>query len=577
MDQDFQEQIYFGGPIYTMESNQKVEAIAVRHGKIVTTGSKANCLSALGHAPKEIHLEGRTLLPGFIDTHLHPFLMMYFALNLDLKDVTTLDKLAQALKAKARSVGPDNWVVGLQFDEQALSPPELPPLSFLDEVCPNNLLVILMHNGHMAIGNSLAMKKAQLTPETKAPAGGEIDRTLQGKLRGVFRETAMHLLTNAIPRPAMKDIEEGSKQVFQTLLSYGITSAGVIIQAGAEGPAGSSGSLEVPLLLGCSDFIPLNLNVYVVSNHPKQVLALRKALSQRDPNVDLNIAGLKIFADGTFGSCTACMIQPFSDAEDKKGYMTLGEDEIYKRMVAAHNAGLQIAVHAIGDRGNQKCIALYKKLLEEYPRQNHRHRIEHASLLDGKMIQEIKQLGLVISTQPLFVRSEKAWLHKRLGHERSQYVYPFKDLFDHQVPTAGASDAPIESANVMEAIQCSITRDGFETHQCLSVQEAIEMFTTKAAYIQFEDHLKGSIAPGRRADFTILTEDPWQTPVEEIGQILVDETIIAGVSRYRRHQPEETPKGKLQWGPFLGKYFNYLVARALPSPLLQSKQPRNNS
>jgi predicted amidohydrolase YtcJ len=193
---------------------------------------------------------------------------------------------------------------------------------------------------------------------------------------------------------------------------------------------------------------------------------------------------------------------------------------------------MQIAIHAIGDRANRLCIDLYERLLTEYPREDHRHRIEHASLLSDDMIEDMARLGLVVSTQPLFIESEKSWLHKRLGAERARMTYPLRSLMDGGVKVAGASDAPVEDVNVIRAIDCCVSRQGFEPHQGISAAEAIRMFTLDAAYAQFEDHIKGSITVGKRADLVVLSANPATVVPDKIPEIRVLKTICKGEVLY---------------------------------------------
>ena len=209
-------------------------------------------------------------------------------------------------------------------------------------------------------------------------------------------------------------------------------------------------------------------------------------------------------------------------------------DELYRRMLAAHLSGLQICVHAIGDEANRLCAELFSRLLTEHPLPSHRHRIEHASILDEETIARIARLGLVVSTQPLFIHSEKHWLHKRLGPERAKRTYPFRAMLDAGIHLAGASDAPIESTDVLHAIHCCITREGFEPQQGITVMEALRMFTIDAAYAQFEESVKGSLTPGKRADMVVLSSNPLTTPTNEIRSIRVENTIVGGVTIYTR-------------------------------------------
>ena len=197
-------------------------------------------------------------------------------------------------------------------------------------------------------------------------------------------------------------------------------------------------------------------------------------------------------------------------------------------MRAAHAAGLQICVHAIGDAAIERCVALFEKLLSEAPRADHRHRIEHASLVSPALAARIAKLGLCISTQPLFIHSEKAWLGRRLGPERARDVYPLRSLLDAGIVVGGASDAPVESLDVLHAIQCCVTREGFETQQSISPLEALRLFTRDAAYLQFEEHEKGTLAAGKRADLVVLSASPLAVLPDRIAGIRVLRTVAAG-------------------------------------------------
>jgi len=205
---------------------------------------------------------------------------------------------------------------------------------------------------------------------------------------------------------------------------------------------------------------------------------------------------------------------------------------MYSRMAAAHNAGEQIAIHSIGDASTRTCVDLFDRLLKEYPNSAHRHRLEHASQLDSQLIKDIARLNLVVSTQPMFIHSEKKWLPKRLGPERIKWTYAFRSLLDAGVIVAGASDAPIEELNVLQAIGCCVTRDGFVPQQGITVEEAIRLFTINAAYAQFEESVKGSLSTGKRADMVILDKSLISVLPHEIKNIQIKQTICGGTPIY---------------------------------------------
>jgi hypothetical protein len=421
--------------------------------------------------------------------------------------------------------------VGLQLQDEDLAERRLPTRAELDAACPERPVVVVEHDGHSAIGNGAALAAAGIRAGTPDPPGGRIARGPDGAPLGPVYETAAQLLLGAVPGPELERLRATARSTFARLPAHGITSAGVIVQTDDEGPAGAAGSLEsvaLQLLLGEAPFATYTI---LVGKSVGAAVAARTT-PLHDPAAGRRVGGFKIFADGTFGSCTACMREPFADRPGERGLMTLDDAEILARMRAAHAAGLQICVHAIGDAAVERCVALFARLLSDAPRRDHRHRIEHASCIPPELLPRIAALGLCVSTQPLFIHSEKTWLHRRLGAERARHTYPLRALLDAGVVVGGASDAPVESLDVLHAIQCCVTREGFEPQQALTPAEALALFTRDAAFIQHEDAEKGTLAPGKRADLALLSESPLRVAPERIAGIRVLRTVVAGRSVY---------------------------------------------
>jgi len=529
-------ELYFGGGIFTVDdANPLAEAVAVKDGMILAVGSIEKCKAALGQGYASCDLQGGTMLPGFIDTHFHPLMKIYYDMNADLRGARSMEELQERLRKLAKPEEPDAWVMGLDFDENWMDVPKLPTRRDLDLACPNNPTIVIKHDGHMVIANTKAIQISHVTASTLNPDGGIIDREPDGFPAGPFREAASQLVKESIPLPSMDSLEEGAKFTFKNMAACGITSAGGIIQTSEEGPIGALGSFEVGILSALIEHSCVNLfGILLAKDHESVVSAKQTSLHQAEPGGH-HIGAVKIYADGTFGSHTALMREPFSDLPDKKQLMTMSDTkELYRRMVFAHKAGLQIAIHSIGDASNRICVDLYEQLLNQFPRPVHRHRIEHASVLDYDTIADMKRLGIIVSVQPLFIHSEKHWLHKRLGFERAKITYPFRSLAEAGVKVAGASDAPIESIDVLHAIQCCVTREGFEPQQGISAEQAIRMYTTNAAYAQFEEEVKGSITPGKRADLVVLDQNPLKVSPDLIGKIQVLKTIRKGKVTYQR-------------------------------------------
>lgn len=527
--------LYTGGEIVTLDpARPRVAALATAGGRIVAIGDAEACRSALRVEARDfahVDLRGRALLPGFIDTHLHPIMLAYFDANADLRGVRSIGALQAKLREAAASMAPGEWLVGLQLQDEDLAEGRLPTRAELDAACADRPVVVVEHDGHSAVGNGAALAAAGIVAGTPDPAGGRIARDANGAPLGPCFESAAQKLLGAVPSPSLDRMREIARRSFARLPAHGITSAGVILQTDDEGPAGAAGSLEaiaMQLLLGDAPFATYAI---LVGRSVDAAIAAR-ATPLHDPARGRRVGGFKIFADGTFGSCTACMREPFSDRPGERGMMTLDDDALFARMRAAHAAALQICVHAIGDEAIERCIGHFERLLAEAPRTDHRHRIEHASLVPPELIARIAALGLCVSTQPLFIHSEKSWLHRRLGTERARHTYPLRALLDAGIPVGGASDAPVESLDVLHAIQCCITREGFEPQQALSPAEALHLYTGGAARIQFEEGEKGRLAAGMRADLVVLSASPLAVPPDRIASLRVLRTVTGGTVAY---------------------------------------------
>ncbi|RJP33606.1 MAG: amidohydrolase [Actinobacteria bacterium] len=519
-----------GGDIVTMdEALPRAEAVAVSEGRIAAVGALDACRSALGGHYEAIDLKGGALLPGFIDTHIHPVLLIYFDMNLDLRGVTSIPGLQERIRAAAAALAPGEWLVGLQFDEESLREKRLPSRHDLDRASPDHPLAIIKHDGHTLVANTAAIAACSVGASTPDPEGGLIDREPGGYPAGPFREAAATILKDRLPLPDLQSFLAGAESAFLKLAACGITSVGAVLQTGEEGPAGAQGAFDITLMQLLLEKIPLSLyGMLIASDYGQVEAALQSALHQPDSGAGHRIGAVKIFADGTFGSRTAYMEEPYADDPHMHGFLTTPEEEIYRRMTMAHRAGLQVAIHAIGDAGNRVCVELFERLLAEHPRPHHRHRLEHASQLSRELISSMARLGIVVSTTPMYILSEKDWLHRRLGYERTKWTYPLRSLLEAGVKVAGASDGPIESTDVLRAVQCCVTREGFETQQSISAARALRMYTCDAAYSQFEEDVKGDISAGKRGDLVVLRANPLSVPPREIGDIPVELTIAGG-------------------------------------------------
>lgn len=531
--------VFHGGDIITMNDSQpSVEAVAIKDEKIMATGKLEKIEDTIKEEYELVDLKGKCLLPGFIDSHLHPIAYLFFLFNLDLANIKSLSELKEVLKNASKEHSSEELIVGLSLKEEEFEDPNeriLPNKWDLDEACPNTPVFLLRYDGHIGIANTKALELAGIDETTQVPEGGEIRKNEKGEITGILSEHATSLVLSKITLPEPEVIHEYAETAFMNLAERGLTSLHGIVQLEAGAEMGDVGAFEVPIFKSILHKIPQNWYSLIFANKPKKLKRVKKPpLDGGREDSKFKVGCLKLFADGTYGSATAYMFEPFTDQPDKTGFMVETPEKIYEKMKIAHNLGFQIGIHTIGDRGNRIIVDLYKKLLEEFPRKDHRHRIEHASSLTPDVIKDMSELGIIAACQPPFINSEYSWLPKRLGEKRCKQAYPIKSLVDEGVIISSGSDCPIEDPSVILGLHALVTRNGFVPEECISMEEALKTYTINAAYAAFEENIKGSIEVGKLADLVILDKNPLKVKKEDIKGIKVIETIIRGKTIFKK-------------------------------------------
>jgi predicted amidohydrolase YtcJ len=520
------------------EKQPTVEAVGIKGEKIIATGSLVQVNQIMGKDTQLIDLKETCLLPGFIDCHMHPMTLVFFSINLDLFNIKSLRELKEILRETASRKEKGKLILGLRLNEENFDLSVLPSRWDLDDACPENPVFLLRYDSHIGVANSKALELVSISTKTTIPEGGELRTNNLGELTGVISENALTLVYSKIDKyvlPELNVFRESTERAFNKLAEKGITSIHGIIQLGKTRDSGSLGSVETPLFKSVQEKICQNWYGIISTETPKKLLKIKKKpLDGGKEDSKFKVGCLKVYLDGTFGAKTACMWEPFSDAPDMCGFCVIDEEEVYEKMKDAHNNGFQIATHVIGDKGNRICVDLYKRLLEEFPRKDHRHRIEHASMLTDDVIEDMNKYGIIASCQPPFINSEYTWLEKRIGKERCKYTYPMKSIIDKGVVLISGSDAPIEDPNPILGLHALVNRNGFIPEQCISMEEALKTYTINAAYGAFEEKIKGSIEVGKLADLIILNGNPLVVPKDKIRDLQVIETIIRGKSRYKK-------------------------------------------
>ncbi|MEM2708021.1 MAG: amidohydrolase [Candidatus Methanomethylicia archaeon] len=514
------------GNVITMSNfTQKAEAIAIIGNRIAFVGSNSKCREFIGSNTRVIDCKGMTILPGFIDVHNH---LVSYGLKLDwidLRNTFSINDLKKLVRKRIEEIGSGKWVFGYGWDQEKFSEKRYPLRYDLDEVSPENPVVLVRICSHICVVNTLALNIAGIDSNTISPKNGYIDRDSKGEPTGILMEEAMNLVMSKIPKPNINDLVTAIEKACFEAIRNGLTTIHVVSAQPDEIRAFQKlrreGKLHVRIIL------------YVDQSMLKCLREL--GIEYGFGDLFLKINGVKLFMDGSFGARTAALMEPYSDNPAVTGILC-NVDDVKENVKLIHESNLQVALHAIGDRAVIEAIKIFKELNNVDLR---RHRIEHASLLLPEVFSEVLRLGIVLTVQPSFTISD-FWIVNRLGDERAKYVYPISSLISSGIKIAGGSDCPVENMSPLYQIYSAVTRGKYEgvklykytESECVTVLDAIKLFTMNAAYAGFEEKIKGSIEPGKLADVIVLSENPLTTSPERIKDIKVCMTIIDGDIKY---------------------------------------------
>jgi predicted amidohydrolase YtcJ len=509
--------------VITLSSKQpKAEALAIQNGKIIAIDSSKEIRKYVGNETKIIDAKNGTVVPGLVDCHVHMTGFGWSLQRLGLRDVESIKELQQNLKEYVKRNPEKKWVLGGRWDQEKFTEKRYPTRWDLDKAVADKPVFLTRVCGHIGVANSKALKLANITKNTSV-ASGKIDLDeATGEPNGILRENVMELIWKVIPKPTQEELENACLLACRKAVEEGLTGVHWIIDSADEmriiQKLYSDGKLPLRVYLG----IPVELLDEMVK------LGLLTGFG----NDMVRIGFIKILADGSLGARTAALKKPYSDKPDTKGMMLFSQKRLDKLVSKAHKAGLQLAIHAIGDRAIESVLKAFSKALHEAPRSNHRHRIEHCSVLNPKLIRSMKRLGLIASVQPHFIVSD-FWVVDRLGKARAHWVYPFKTLMREGLIVASGSDCPVEPINPLLGIWAAMTRKGFSEER-LTLEEALKTYTLDAACASFEEHVKGSIEVGKFADLTILSDDLSRISPEKIKDVIPEAVIINGLIVYSR-------------------------------------------
>jgi predicted amidohydrolase YtcJ len=545
------------GKIFTADARGTIaEAVAVENDRIIAVGTSADIASAYTGA-RTIDLRGRLVTPGFNDAHIHFIGGGFSLLRVELVGAKTLAEAQRRIAAKVRELPPGAWIVGRGWDH-TLWGGQWPTRADLDAVAPNNPVFVQRVDGHVSWTNTLALTKAGVTRETRAPEGGEILHDANGQPTGILKETAATLVARVVPEPSRAQRMQAAERALAEARRYGITS----IQD-------NSGYEATELYRELLQAGKLTVRVAAWQNFEDTIEKLKAqrtefASFKIDP-LSIRLTALKGYVDGTLGSRTAAMLAPFADDPQNSGIPRRPPEELTRMIVERDAAGFQIALHAIGDRANRMALDGFKEASERNSRPTNisgsthsstdrertrealdssspRHRIEHSQVVAPTDFARFRSLGVVASMQPSHAISDKRWAQDRLGEYRVQGAYAWYMMRSFGVHVPFGTDWPVEPINPYLGLYAAVTRQstegdpagGWWPQERLSIADAIRCYTAESAYASFEETQKGQLAPGMLADMAVHSRDLLTIKPEEILQTEAVMTILGGRVVYER-------------------------------------------
>lgn len=504
-------------------------ALAVSSGRIVCVGSNTDAEAAAGPGARVLDLGGRFLCPGFVDCHVHlSWLAMTLAgRTVDCEGTRTLAEALQRVRDAMPRAVVGGWLRGRGWDKNQWPGDRFPTATDLDAATGDVPAALASHDGHSVWGNSAALRVAGVTPQTADPAGGRLLRDAAGQPTGVLQEAAAALIWDAMPAPPVEEIAAAMREALPRLSALGLTGL-----HNCEAGDGRSAVLQ----LRDSGALPLRIAHYHPAAQLDEVIERAQVTDHADECVRLG--GLKAFVDGALGGQTAAMLEPY-EGSGQAGLLTMEPQEFTELARRATAAGLALAVHAIGDRAVRMVLDGFVQVRNAWSGPWPRHRIEHAQHVHPDDQPRFGQLGVIASVQPAHLLADITTCERHLG-ERSRWAFPFRSLLQGGARLAFGSDAPVETVNPLVGLRSAVQRrrhdgtpvEGWYPEQKLTVAEALRGYTLDAAYASCEEANKGSLEPGKLADFVILSRNPLTTPPDELGDVRVEATVVGGRATY---------------------------------------------
>ena len=527
------DRIYFNAKIWTGDSaNPEAKAIAIKDSLILYVGNDYKDYS--DNHTTLVDLQGKMVVPGFIDNHVHFLDGGYYLANIDLRDAKSKADFISVFRHYTDSAKGKSWIRGGNWDHEAWGG-ELPRATWIDSISGEHPVFISRYDGHMGLANSIALKMAGITKNTNNPPGGEIVKDPKtGEPTGILRDEATNLVNKVITNLSEKELDESLQRAALHALSHGFT------QVHDMGTYGGWIDMTTYRRAEAAGHLPIRIYSFVAISTWAKLDSFVK-INGRGNDL-LRWGGLKGFVDGSLGSTTAWFYKPYLDAPKSTGLQVTDTNLLRKWVLSADSAGLQVACHAIGDRANDWILNVYEEAEKLRPDKDHRFRVEHAQHLTQSAIERFARLKVIPSMQPFHAIDDGKWAAKRLDSPRLKRTYVFKSLLETNANVTFGSDWPVAPLDPIAGIYAAVTRrtlddknpEGWFPEQKITVDQALRCYTVNNAWAGFQEQRTGKLKAGMLADLTVLSEDLFNMPPENIRNTKILITVVNGKEAFKR-------------------------------------------
>ena len=525
--------VLINGKILTLDAKDNVvEAVAIMDGKFLRVGETSEIQRLIGRDTKVLDLQGKTVIPGIIDSHTHPSNLAARFMEIDCRapPIKDIPEILELVKAKAEELGPGKWVRGANFNDSKLDEKRHITRWELDQASPQNPVFIVSDTGHQSLSNSIALEMAGIDENTPDPPGGEIDRDSEGVPTGLLYENASGLVRHLIPEYTIDELKESYRKVVKKFNEWGVTST-----HDASGQRNGIRAFKRLIDEGVRS-LRISLMVSVTRDEPGDVLdALDLAGIESGFGDDwLKVMSVKIMGDGSGAGGTCRVYEPQNRGPKGLGIWMTEPDEVERLVLKAHNAGLRVSIHSIGDRGIDMALDCIENAQKLNPVPDMRHRIEHNSLCTPKQLERIKRFGVTPSSSIGYMYGLGDQYSENFGPDRSRWLHPHKTMKEMGIVAGGNSDCPVTYYSPFVQIYEAVTRKTSRgkvvgPEERISVMDALKVYTWNGAYLSKDEEKLGSIEEGKLADLVVIDRDILDIPEEQIKEITVLTTIVDGI------------------------------------------------